>query len=801
MLIMKNNQRLSLTLYLLFFSLSLRVYAQYPPHPLPQYPQQWNAGWITHPDIDKTAYNLIHFQNTFALDTVPKPFIVHVSGDNRYRLYVNGREVGYGPQLGDMRHWRYETYDLAPYLQPSNNIVAAEVMNWGVERSYGIISFKTGFLLQGHSEQETFLNTGYDSQWKVLKNKGMYEKPVYWRTSGEIVGGFYASNPMDSIVAARYPWGWQEANADGHDWQTPEVIFSQPKTSAGAGHGWILQPRTTAMQVSRKEPFTRVARSTLKDQDDTFQFGQKPLVIPPNSRHTLLIDQKYITLGYPKLTLSGGKDASIKVKYSEALYDAQNHKGNRNELEGKVIKGVSDAYVMDGGEGRVFQPLWFHSFRFIQLDIQTQGEALRIDDYYNVFSASPIPLQASFATTKPVYRQVWDICWRGLKMCAQDNLMSDAYYETMQYVGDLRPHLMAWTALTGDLTYFRSAMDQFNNSRLPDGNITSCYPLKATFVHPTYSLIWIDMLHDLMMLDGDQALLNTYTGEIQEVFDYYESLINENGLVGKSEYHMFVDWYVPKGGNSPVNQDGNSAILTLNYAYTLNNAASIMEWLGYRQKAMHYRTQSRKYAEIVRKLCFDAERGIYADDPEHTFYDQRASILAALTGAHSDAEAKALMQRVLDENTAFDSKANLFYYFYLFEAMEKTGVGNFTQALAPWKAIVEAGMSATPEKRIEQHPRSEVHPWTAHPVHFYFSLVAGIRPGSPGFHTVRIAPQPGRLEYIDATYPTPHGAIRLNLTFDESGKANGTIVLPDKMTGEFVWQEQKRTLPSGQTDL
>ena len=118
--------------------------------------------------------------------------------------------------------------------------------------------------------------------------------------------------------------------------------------------------------------------------------------------------------------------------------------------------------------------------------------------------------------------------------------MSDAYYETMQYVGDLRPHLKAWTALTGDLTYFRSALEQFNNSRLPDGNITSCYPLKATFVHPTYSLIWIDMLHDLMMLDGDTTLIESYTTEIQEVFDYYESLINERGLVGKSQYPMFI---------------------------------------------------------------------------------------------------------------------------------------------------------------------------------------------------------------------------------------------------------------------
>ena len=515
----------------------------------------------------------------------------------------------------------------------------------------------------------------------------------------------------------------------------------------------------------------------------------------------MLIDQGYITLGYPKLTLSGGKDASVRVKYSEALYDAENHKGNRNELAGKVIKGISDMYVMDGGERRTFQPRWFRSFRFIQFEIQTQDEPLRIDDYYNVFSASPIPLTARFETSDPVYQSVWELCWRGLRMCAQDNLMSDAYYETMQYVGDLRPHLMGWTALTGDLTYFRSAMEQFNNSRLPDGNVTSCYPLKATFVHPTYSLIWIDMLHDLMMLGGDTARIHSYTGEIQEVFDYYESLINERGLVGQSEYPMFIDWYLPKGGNSAVNRDGNSAILTLNYAYTLGNAADLMEWLGYREKATLYRAQAQKYAEVVRTLCFDGQKGIYADDPEHTFYDQRASILAVLTGAHSQEEAKALMQRVLDPDTPFDSRANLFYYFYLFEAMQHTGVGDFTKELQPWAAMVDVGMTATPEKRVEQHPRSEVHPWTAHPVHYYFSLVAGIQPSSPGFRSVRIAPQPGNLERVAATYPSPRGPIEVNLTFDTDGRAHGQIILPGGMHGEFAGKKRTQPLRSGTNQL
>ena len=38
------------------------------------------------------------------------------SADNRFILYVNGARVGDGPARGDLTHWRYERFDLAPYL-------------------------------------------------------------------------------------------------------------------------------------------------------------------------------------------------------------------------------------------------------------------------------------------------------------------------------------------------------------------------------------------------------------------------------------------------------------------------------------------------------------------------------------------------------------------------------------------------------------------------------------------------------------------------------------------------------------
>ena len=48
---------------------------------------------------------------------------------------------------------------------------------------------------------------------------------------------------------------------------------------------------------------------------------------------------------------SGGADASATLTYSEALVDADGVKGNRNEVEGKVIRGIRDRFIFDGPHG------------------------------------------------------------------------------------------------------------------------------------------------------------------------------------------------------------------------------------------------------------------------------------------------------------------------------------------------------------------------------------------------------------------------------------------------------------------
>ena len=135
------------------------------------------ASWIAPPDTPGDAYGVFHFRRTLELPSRPERFTVHVSGDNRYRLFVNGQQVSSGPQRSDLMHWRYETLDLAPHLRAGKNVLAALVWNWGARAPRGAVQPPHRFPHAGRTPSARPWPTP-DREWKVLRNPGYEPIPV-----------------------------------------------------------------------------------------------------------------------------------------------------------------------------------------------------------------------------------------------------------------------------------------------------------------------------------------------------------------------------------------------------------------------------------------------------------------------------------------------------------------------------------------------------------------------------------------------------------------------------------------------
>jgi hypothetical protein len=742
----------------------------------------WKASWIRCQGAPEADYGVILFRKSFNLSDKPKAFIIHVSADNRYKLFVNGVLVSIGPQLSDTRHWRYETIDIAPYLTSGSNIIAAEVANWGPDRFFGIVSLRTAFLMQGESDDEKIVNT--PEGWKAFHNEAFYPLHLNWIYGVDIVGGFYASNPGDSVIVERYPQNWNSLLFDDTKWKKAEWIWKADNAN-DAGHYWLMKPRTTPQVVQKVDRFARIARTVGMSVDPEFLNG-KQITVVPDSKVSILLDFEKITIGFPELVISGGSGAKITVRYAENLLNADLSKGDRNIVENKKIRGIHDVIMPDGRKNFHFTPLWYRAFRYVQLDIETKDHPLDILDFHNKTTLTPSTRKAIFETSDPVYKKIDDICWYTSYICTQDNLISDAYYEQMMYVADSKVHALVNLYLTGDDIWLKNAIEQFNYSRLPNGLLTSCYPLRASFYHINFSLYWIDMIHDFMMHCNDREFVRAYAGNIRETLQWFEENKNEKGLIARNFGKLFIDWYndIPFAGKglSPGSENGNSATITLQYAYTLMHAAEIFEYLGMHSDAMMCRKRAEKVKDDVYKACWNPDRRLFSENPGGNFFDERANLLAIKAGMFDRKFQKELFIRCMDDSTI--SKPVYFFRFHTFDIMRELGVGEyFDKQLDIWKKLLPLNLTTTPEREARQ--RSDAHPWSAYPSVAFIKVVAGIMPAEPEFKSVDIAPVFGHLQYIKASYPHYRGDIKIDLRKNNDGGVEGTLELPAGLKGTF----------------
>jgi hypothetical protein len=630
-----------------------------------------------------------------------------------------------------------------------------------------------------------------------MHNKAYHPLHINWVYGVDIVGGFYASNPGDSIVMKDYPTQWNSSSYDDRDWKKAEWIWKANNENE-SGHYWLMKPRTTPQVIQNKERFALIVRSKGIDNTAGFNNGKSPLTIKPNSKASILLDFRKITIGFPELLFSGGKGGKVTLRYAENLLRPDLSKGDRNVIEGKTIRGVHDVIMPDGRADFIFAPLWYRAFRYAQIDIETKDDPLVLSDFYNVTTVSSIQRKAVFECSDPVYKKIDDICWYTAYICTQDNLISDAYYEQMMYVGDSKVHALVNLYMTGDDVWLRNAIEQFNYSRLPNGLLTSCYPVRASFYHINFSLYWIDMIYDFMMHCSDREFVRAYANNIGETLQWFEENKNEMGLIGGNFGKFFIDWYndPPFAGKglSPGSEKGNSATITLQYAYTLMHAAEIYNYLGMNSDAEICKQRAEKAKNDVFKACWNEGRELLAENPDGKFFDERANTLAIKAGMFNLKSQKELFIRCMNDSSI--SKPVYFFRFHTFDVMRELGLGDyFDSQLDIWKELLPLNLTTTPERQARQ--RSDAHPWSAYPSVAFIKVVAGIMPAEPEFKSVDIAPAFGHLQFIKASYPHYFGDIIVDLRKTKSGGVEGIVNLPERLKGNFRFSDSMITLKPG----
>lgn len=761
--------------------------------------RHWNASWISVPGASAYGYGIYFFRNTIELDEVPPEYIIHVSADNRYKLYVNGEWVGLGPARSDADNWIYETYNIAAYLSEGENVIAAEVWNYGQFKPWAQISLFSGFIVQEGDPAASLLNT--PGSWKCIRSDAF--TPI--EVNRAEMGTFIIVGPGDRIDGNNYPWGWKSGGYDDGTWAQPVAGYPGTPRGVGTDITHALVPRTIpAMERTLLGgPVLRKIDDRVLDGSDTKSLAE--YTVPSNTEQTLLLDQGELVTAYPELLLSGGKNASVSLTYAESLFDQQGRKLHRDSVKGLSIRGNRDEVISDGMEMRKYTTLWFRTFRYIQITIKTGDAPLTIHSLQPVFTAYPFKENAYFESDQEDLPELWKVGWRTARLCANELYYDCPYYEQMQYVGDTRIQALISLYVSGDDRLMRKSISDFYHSILPEGLTQSRYPSEPRQVIPTYSLFWVSMIHDYLWHRNDYLFAAQYLVRIQHVLQWFENRIDaKTGMLGGIEYWPFVDWTTAwpwdnekrMGGVPPGGQEGNSAIITLQYAMTLDQAADIFSFYGLDALASEYSRMADALVEATRVHCWDLERGLFSDTPAKKEFSQHANTFAVLTNAVPKADQALFMEQVLRDTSLI--QASLYFRYYVNRAAIHAGLGNkYLSMLGPWREMLGQGLTTLAEIPDTERARSDCHAWSSSPLYELLATVAGIKPAGPGFESVIIEPHPGSLRWIRAGMPHYYGTIQMDLDFDKDGSVSGSVTVPPGLKGVFVWDHQTVDLIPG----
>ncbi len=802
-----------------------------PPH------REWKASWITHPTAPLREPLVLHFRRTLSLAAVPATYPVRVSADNRFILFVNGHRVGDGPARGDLAHWRYERFDLAPLLQPGQNLISATVWNFGVYAPVAQFTDRTAFLLESEAgaPSDRSSSLGWEASGDTPSAPPMAgwwrRKPGQRPLDRSVVGlrTYMASGPGEEIDAAHYDWAWNDPSAAASSWvpaASPmrESLYSTTNEAHSfdveADNPWGLVPDKLPpmellpaspgeiVRVDLSAPPTvpgeagRISVPVHSKLSDLKAFPAAPVSVPAGAHVYLILDRKTLTTAYPRLTVSGGKGAEISLTYAEALYDKDKHKGDRDDVDDRAALGLTDGFLPDGGAHRSFEPLWWRTWRYLD------------------WTSKPPPNRCNWSLSPPISPPIL------LSSAPPSSPPTPSSKRSGRSVGGPRastPMKPTWTRPTTSSSNMWATPASRPSSPTPSPETTVSparlsrpstspasrreLPTAAIPVRwrrtsppsPCSGSAWFTTTGCTGPTPGRRAPrfpapAPSWPGSPPTSSPTACSTSFPGGASSTG---------FPRAKSPPTTRNGESCVTTLQYLGALNDAADLENALGDPLLATRYQDRAGHVRSGLYDKCWSASRGLLP-----TIRTRRTSASRPTSWPSSTMWfPKTRQQEILRKMLAIDPgatpggvlSASYYFRFYLARALEHAGMADeYLNSIDPWRKLLALHFSTWPE--VPGITRSDSHAWSAHPIYDLLTLVAGIQPASPGFATVDIAPHLGNLPSLKASYPHPQGMIEVEYQ-RQGDKLDATITLPGTLTGYFVYGKDWWPLQPGMNHI
>lgn len=761
------------------------------------------AAWIGPATVDAERPLFFRLRRSLILPKGVHRF--YLSADQRYQLWINGEFCALGPDRSDLHHWSVAGYE----LETEGGPLDLELRLWWLPESIAPLAqctHRPGFVLKGEGLLDELLTTG-KANWTACDVSDAVSCVTPDLCGFHVVGPSFKidlmawDRPRNSIPLAvlRAPEEREQYGARPRGWRMHPSRLPEQRSDRFVDFS-LRSLRGTAREEPWSlsvdgEPLASAFQAFLNGEMDTF-------ALPPCLEIECLVDMGAYVCGYPEIRVSGGSQADLTLEWAESLFEAPSGrnvkpntpKGQRDDIEGKVFHGFGDRWRLSGGREECLPTFWWRSGRYLRLILRTASEPLRLEAFSVRRTGFPFRAEGEFSCDTPGLNDVWPLLKGGLEHCAHEQWVDCPYYEQLSYVGDNTTQL-SFYCLTRDDALTRRSLELFDWSRHENGWIAERYPSSIRQDSFTYSMLYPCLVRDYAYWRRDERFVCERLPGIRAMMHECLSWQGGDGLVHTLPGWAFMDW-VPEWdrGCPPGADTGDSSLVNLHVSRALRAWADLEESCGDKDLAPWIRKQHVRLNQRIHAQYWSESLQAMADDGSHQIFSEHAQVWAILEGLLTPDQEQACLRTWLSKRLPM-APMSLYFSHYGFEALYRKGQTEvFLERLQFWNGLNAQGFCTTPER--PEPSRSDCHGWGAHPLFHFFASLAGIRPASPGFRTVLIAPLVGALTKISLTLPHPEGTLRFDCQKEE-GALSVRIFLPGELSGDWIYANESKNLVPG----
>jgi hypothetical protein len=414
-------------------------------------------------------------------------------------------------------------------------------------------------------------------------------------------------------------------------------------------------------------------------------------------------------------------------------------------------------------------------FRFVRIDLLENNRTISIKEARAILRFRDIPYVGSFASSDEKLNRIWMTAAYTVHLNMQEYLWDGVKRDRCVWLGDMHPEVMTIKNVFG------------NNPVVPQSLDLACkhFPLPGWMNGMSaYSFWYLIIQKEWYYHHGDMAFLQKHKDYIVGLIDFIVEHIGEDG--SETFGGKFLDW--PSTPNREGVESGYRALLT----WALRDAGELCRLL--------------QQPEAGKKCALGVERINRLVKPANNL--KQAAALMAIAGTM---DAKSACDEVVSVGGA--KGFSTFYGYYMLEAQAKAGQQQVALDIIRqyWGKMLDLGATTFWEDfdldwaqnvtGIDELPvagkkdihgdfgaycypgyrHSLCHGWSSGPASWLLEHVLGVQIVEPGCKVVKISPFLGDLQWVEGTYPTPYGAIKISHKKLPNGKIETKVDAPKQV--------------------